>query len=109
MRGKSFSLDPMEEEQAAYQATMTNTETWHKRLGHFHHTTILNMQKELVRGLPHIEFNLPSYKACHFGKQAKLPFQKGAQRANMNLQLIHIDIVGPHKTPSLNGVNITLF
>ena len=68
----------MEEEQATYTTAMTNTETWHKRLGHFHHTTILNMQKELVRGLPHIEFNLPSYKACHFGKQAKLPFQKGA-------------------------------
>nr|GLL41469.1 Retrovirus-related Pol polyprotein from transposon TNT 1-94 [Ipomoea trifida] len=33
MRGKSFLLDPMEEEQAAYTATTTNTETWHKRLG----------------------------------------------------------------------------
>nr|GME20472.1 Retrovirus-related Pol polyprotein from transposon TNT 1-94 [Ipomoea batatas] len=32
MRGKSFLLDPMEEEQATYTATTTNTETWHKRL-----------------------------------------------------------------------------
>nr|GMD66941.1 Retrovirus-related Pol polyprotein from transposon TNT 1-94 [Ipomoea batatas] len=45
MRGKSFLLDPMEEEQAAYTATTTNTETWHKRLGHFHHAAILNLQK----------------------------------------------------------------
>ena len=37
MRGKSFLLDPMEEEQATYATAMTNTETWHKRLGHFHH------------------------------------------------------------------------
>ena len=79
MRGKSFSLDPMEKEQAAYTAVMTNTETWHKRLGHFHHAKILNMQKkDLVHGLPHIEFNLPSCKACHFGKQATFPFEKGA-------------------------------
>ena len=103
MRGKSFSLDAMEEEQATYTTVMTNTENWHKRLGHFHHPAILNMQKkELVRGLPHIELNLPSCKACHFGKQAKLPFQKKAWRANMKLQLIHTDVVGPHKAPSLN-------
>ena len=52
MRGKSFSLDPMAEEQAAYMVAMTNTKTWHKRPGHFHHVAILNMQKkELVYGL----------------------------------------------------------
>jgi len=60
-------------------------------------------KKELVRGLPHIKFNLPSCKACHFGKQAKLSFQKGAWRANIKLQLIHTYVVGPHKTLSLNG------
>nr|GMD21951.1 Retrovirus-related Pol polyprotein from transposon RE1 [Ipomoea batatas] len=55
MRGKSFLLDPMEEEQAAYTATTTNTETWHKRLGHFHHAAILNMQKKEVGSwlIPH--------------------------------------------------------
>lgn len=49
VRGKSFSLDPMKEEQAAYPVTVSNTETLHKRLGHFYHVTVLNMQrKELV-------------------------------------------------------------
>nr|GMC49461.1 Retrovirus-related Pol polyprotein from transposon RE1 [Ipomoea batatas] len=93
MRGKSFLLDPMEEEQAAYTATTTNKETRHKRLGHFHHAAILNMQKrKLVHGLSHIESDLPSCKACQFGKQARLPFRKGAWRATEKLQLIHIDI-----------------
>nr|GMC55548.1 Retrovirus-related Pol polyprotein from transposon TNT 1-94 [Ipomoea batatas] len=104
MRGKSFLLDPMEEEQAAYTATTTNKETRHKRLGHFHHAAILNMQKrKLVHGLSHIESDLPSCKACQFGKQARLPFRKGAWRATEKLQLIHIDVAGPYRTPSLNG------
>nr|KYP56918.1 Putative transposon Ty5-1 protein YCL075W family [Cajanus cajan] len=44
MSGRSFTLDPMEEEQAAYPATTNSTEIWHKRLGHFHHAAVLNMQ-----------------------------------------------------------------
>ena len=59
MRNKSFSLDPMEENQAAYPVVGNNAEIWHKRLGHFHHTTILIMQrKELVHGIPHLESEL---------------------------------------------------
>ena len=77
MRNKSFSLDPMEEKQAVYPVVGNNAEIWHKRLGHFHHTTILNMQrKEMVHGIPHMESELPGGKACQYGKQARLPFQK---------------------------------
>jgi len=43
MRGKSFSFDPLKEGQAAYPATINSTKAWHKRLGHFHHTAVLNM------------------------------------------------------------------
>ncbi|KAI4297395.1 hypothetical protein L6164_037289 [Bauhinia variegata] len=104
MRGKSFSLDPMEEKQAAYPVVGNNTEIWHKRLGHFHHTAILNMQrKELVNGIPHLELELPFCKACQYGKQTRLPFQKSVWRATEKLQLIHIDLAGPQKTPSLKG------
>ena len=40
MRGKCFFLDQMEEEQAAFPIIRNNAEIWHKRLGHFHHTTV---------------------------------------------------------------------
>ena len=104
MRNKSFSLDPMEEKQAAYPVVGNNAEIWHKRLGHFHHTTILNMQrKELVDGIPHLESELLSCKACQYGKQARLPFQKYAWRATEKLQLIHTDLAGPQRTPPLKG------
>ncbi|GAA0144243.1 hypothetical protein LIER_04740 [Lithospermum erythrorhizon] len=73
MRGKSFSLNPVEEEQVACLAIATTTELWHKRLGHFHHAALLNMQKkELAFGLLHMETDLPSCRACHFGLKQKL-------------------------------------
>ena len=104
MRNKSFFLDLMEEKQAAYLVIENNAEIWHKRLGHFHHKTILNMQrKELVHGIPHLESKLPGCKACQYGKQARLPFQKSVWRAIEKLQLINTDLVGPQRTPSLKG------
>ena len=86
MRGKSFSLDLIKEEQAAYPIAMSNIETWHKRLGHFHHAAVLSMQrKQLVQGLPHLEADVPNCKACQFGKQARLPFSQSTWRATEKL------------------------
>lgn len=102
MRNKSFLFDPMEEEQAAYPATENSTEVWHKRLGHFHHAAVLNMQrKELVRGLPHLDSELPSCEACQYGKLTRLPFKQSNWRATEKLQLIHTDLAGPQRTASL--------
>ena len=104
MKGKSFALDPLEKEQAMFSATTNTTEIWHRRLGHYHHAAILKMQKEeLVQGLPQLESQLPACKACQYGKQVRLPFKHATWRATEKLQLIHTDLAGPHKTPSLNG------
>lgn len=103
-KGKSYSLDPMEEEQAAYSAITTSAELWHKRMGHFHHAALLNLQKkDLAIGLPHIESELPNCNSCQYGKQTRLPFQQATWRATEKLQLIHTDVCGPQRTPSLNG------
>ena len=45
MKGKGFALDLMQEEQAAIHKEESNTMLWHKRLGHFHHITLLFMKK----------------------------------------------------------------
>ncbi|CAL5331407.1 unnamed protein product [Camellia sinensis] len=104
MRGKCFSLDPMKEEQTAYQVSMNTTEIWHKRLGHFHHGALIYMQKnQLVQGLPPLEEHLLGCKACQYGKQSRLPFPKKAWRASQKLQLMHTDLGGPQRTPSLKG------
>ena len=41
--------------------------------------------------------------ACQYGKQTRTPFPQIAWRAMYKLQLVHTDVGGPQKTPSLNG------
>lgn len=104
MKGKSFSLDLMEEEQAAVSSSVNATELWHKRLGHFNHDAQLYMRKHnLVKGLPSLEDHLSSYSACQYGKQSRLSFPQTSWRASQKLQLIHTDLGGPQPELSLKG------
>ena len=103
MRGKSFSYDPMEE-QIAYFNKVSSTEIWHKRLGHCHLQRMLKLQKnDMTRDLPELDDHVPNCIACQFGKQNRLPFPKSTWRASHKLQLIHTDVAGPQRTPSLQG------
>ena len=104
MRAKSFALNLMEEEHIAFSSTTNNAELWHKRLGHFHHAGLLYMQQHnLVKGVPWLEDKLADCVACQYGKQVRRPFPQTAWRATHKLQLVHTDVGGPQKTPSLNG------
>jgi hypothetical protein len=104
MRGKSFSFDPIEEEQTAYFTEVSPTELWHKRLGHYHIQRMMNMKNnDMTRGLPMLSNHLPNCNACQFGKQIRKPFPKTVWRATQKLQLIHTDVAGPQRTPSLQG------
>ena len=105
MEGKSFSLDFTGEEQATIHKEDSNTLFWHRRLGHFHHAALLFMKKNnLVKGLPDLEEELPMCADCQYGKQTRLPFPQDRNwRATQKLQLVHTDVGGPLKTPSLKG------
>ncbi|RVW95066.1 Retrovirus-related Pol polyprotein from transposon RE1 [Vitis vinifera] len=104
MRAKSFALNLMEDEQIAFSSTVSNAELWNRRLGHFHHVGLLYMQKQnLVKGVPLLEDKLADCVACQYGKQTRRPFPQTAWRAMHKLQLVHTDVGGPQKTPSLNG------
>lgn len=82
MKGKSFTLDPLEEEeeeeeQSTFPANKVNAEIRHKRLGHFNHTAVVNLQrKELIQGLPYLESEIPNCRACQQGKQTRLSFNQ---------------------------------
>ena len=90
MKGKSFALNPMEKEQMAFISRASATEIWHKRLGHFHHRGLLQMQsKKLVEGLADIDDDMSPCRACNFGKQHRQLFPKQAWRASKKLQLVH--------------------
>ena len=61
-------------------------------------------KNKLVEGLPELEEDFPACVACQYGKQTRLPFHKNKSwRATQKLQLVHTDVGGPLKTPSLNG------
>ncbi|KAG5240880.1 gag-pol polyprotein [Salix suchowensis] len=68
MKGKSFSFNPIKEELLAFTTTTSNTELWHKRLGHCHLQRMQAM-KELTIGLPTFDENFQICDACKFGKQ----------------------------------------
>ncbi|RVW83118.1 hypothetical protein CK203_040735 [Vitis vinifera] len=106
MKSKSFALDLMQEEQAAIRKEESNTMLWHRRLGHFHHTALLFMKKnDLGEGLPELEVKPSTYVACQYGKQTRLLFPPNkAWRATHKLQLVHTDVGGPQRTPSLNDI-----
>lgn len=104
MRAKSFALDPLEEEQAAFSATKVNAEIWHKRLGYFNHKAVINLQRnELAQGLSCLASKISNCRACQQGKQIRLPFKQSTWRAIKKPQLVYIDVTRPRKTPSING------
>jgi hypothetical protein len=77
MKGKSFALNFMNNEQASMHKEVSNTMLWHKRLGHFHHAALIFMKKNnLVKDLPNLEVMPPECTACQYGKQKRLPFPK---------------------------------
>ncbi|RVW87111.1 Retrovirus-related Pol polyprotein from transposon TNT 1-94 [Vitis vinifera] len=53
-----------------------------------------------------VEDKLADSVACQYGKQTRRPFPQTAWRAMHKLQLVHTDVGGPQKTPSLNGSNM---
>ncbi|KAL6315310.1 hypothetical protein AAG906_000403 [Vitis piasezkii] len=64
-------------------------------------------KNDLGEGLPELEVKPPTCVACQYGKQTRLPFpQNKAWRATQKLQLVHTDVGGPQRTPSLNGCGI---
>ncbi|KAA0036683.1 Retrovirus-related Pol polyprotein from transposon TNT 1-94 [Cucumis melo var. makuwa] len=91
-----------EEEQSVFALKEDETQLWHKRVGHYHYQGLLQLT-ELALDFPKLSEEISSCKACHFGKQNRKSFPKSSWRATQKLQLIHTDVAGPQRTPSLKG------
>ena len=78
---------------------------WHKKLSHLNFKTMNSLVKrELVRGLPHMEFTQEGLcKVCQKGKSKKAP-HKGTDTSVITkpLQLIHMDLFGPVNVTSMS-------
>jgi len=96
----------------ALKVQVDNSWLWHPRFGHFN-TQALKMlyQKNMMTDLPHLKENDEDCEGCLLGKQQRLTFQTGEiWRAKDLLELIHTDVCGPMRTPSLhNNMYFILF
>jgi hypothetical protein len=83
----------------------TDIQLWHLRYGHLHYAGLyLLSQKEKVRGLPLFKMSHEICSDCMAGRQHRERFPKAtSHRASQVLELIHTNLVGPLKVPSLSG------
>lgn len=77
---------------------------WHLQYGHLNQKGLqLLKHKNMVAGLPQIKRETRICEGCIYGKMHRFPFPKTAWRASAPLELVHADICGPTRTPSLSN------
>ena len=86
--------------------TQSNSELWHARFGHLNFSSLARLSKhDMVCNLPSI--HVPSNHVCEgciLGKMHRFSFPKDANvLATHKLQLVHSDVCGPMRTPSIGG------
>lgn len=50
-----------------------------------------------------LEFNSLTYEVCPQAKQRRLSFHKSQVNTTYRLQMVHVDVWGPYRQPTLNG------
>src|SRR5450631_1333284 len=85
---------------------------WHKRLGHLNANSVKSLQTMVsgmdVQAVPN-DVHSFACEGCVQGKQARRPFPtEGGTRATKILELVHSDVCGPMKTPSIGGARYFL-
>ena len=99
---RNFPIN-MQHVEAAMKAQEDDSWIWHWRFGHFnYHGLKLLHQKNMMRDLPAIHEKHDVCEGCLLGKQQRKSFPSGkAWRAMKVLELVHTDVCGPMRTPSL--------
>ncbi|MCO5556285.1 hypothetical protein L7F22_009831 [Adiantum nelumboides] len=85
---------------------MQNAELWHARFGHVGYGSLMTLQRHnMVHDLSLLEMPLRHVcEGCVLGKMHKFAFsQDGSVRATRKLQLVHSDVCGPVRTPSVGN------
>ena len=108
MEGKRLeSIYVMSAETAYVEKTRCNetADLWHARLGHVSYNKLNMMMKQSkLKGLPQLEIRGDIVCAgCQYGKAHQLPYQESKYQAREPLELVHSDVFGPVKQPSISG------
>ncbi|GKE03523.1 retrovirus-related pol polyprotein from transposon TNT 1-94, partial [Tanacetum coccineum] len=79
-------------------ASKSKSWLWHRRLNHLNFGTINDLaRKDLVRGLPRLEYEKDHLcSACQLGKSKKFSHKSKSENTNMEvLHTLHMDLCGP--------------
>ena len=78
---------------------------WHDHFGDLHYDGLIHLSRyNRVRGLPFFTYTKKVCKACLGARQCKEQFPKVSHYcATETLELVHLDFVGPLKTPFVSG------
>jgi hypothetical protein len=88
------------------KATIDDSELWHQRMGHLNFTDMLKISsKDIVKDLPKMEKTRKGIcSSCQLGKQTRAAHKKTSGiQTSRNLELLHMDLMGPTITTSLGG------
>jgi len=98
-----FTSDP----QLTYnKATFNNGELWHRLLGHLNYNDLIKTaNKEAIKDLPKIDrIEQGICGPCQLGKQTQASHKKtSCILTSRNLELLHMDLMGPTRTANLGG------
>jgi hypothetical protein len=88
------------------KATIDDSELWHQRLRHLNFSDMLKIAgKDVVKGLPKMKKTGKRIcGSCQLGKQTRAAHKKTSGiQTSRNLELLHMDLMGPTRTASLGG------
>lgn len=71
---------------------------WHKRLGHISSKNFLIVFHDIKNDVVNI---LNQCSICPWAKQSRLPFPKRLSISTKVVDLVHMDVWGPYKSPSM--------
>lgn len=80
--------------------TTTCPETWHKRLGH----VSIRVLRKLTIFQNKNNFRMDHCSVCPLARQTRSVFQHSTTRASAPFQLIHLDVWGPYKVDTYDGM-----
>ena len=78
------------------------TMLWHQRLGHIGEKGLRILHgKGMVEGMNNSSLDFDFCENCVYGKQNRVSFPSGSKRAKQILEIVHSDVFGLVKVPSL--------
>ncbi|KAM1753555.1 hypothetical protein ACFX12_006125 [Malus domestica] len=109
MEGRRLeSVYVMSAESAYVDRTRKNetSDLWHLRLGHVSYSKLSVMvKKSMLKGFPQLDVRTDTvYAGCQYGKAHQLPYEESKFKEKEPLELVHSDVFGPVKQPSIGGM-----